>query len=117
MAFGTPGGDGQDQWTLQYFLNQVEFGMNIQKAIDAPTVTSLHFPSSFYPRDAYPGRVVVESRVPEAVRKELENRGHEVIATGPWTNGKVMGVSIDTKRGLMSGGASPRRHSGYAIGW
>ena len=91
--------------------------MNIQKAIDAPTVTSLHFPSSFYPRDAYPGRVVVESRVPEAVRKELENRGHEVIATGPWTNGKVMGVSIDTKRGLMSGGASPRRHSGYAIGW
>jgi gamma-glutamyltranspeptidase/glutathione hydrolase len=117
MAFGTPGGDGQDQWTLQYFLNQVEFGMNIQEAIDAPTVTSLHFPSSFYPRDAYPGRVVVESRVPEAVRNELENRGHEVIATGPWTNGKVMGVSVDTKRGLISGGASPRRHSAYAIGW
>ena len=44
MAFGTPGGDGQDQWTLQFFINQVDFGMNIQEAIDAPTVTSMPLP-------------------------------------------------------------------------
>ena len=117
MAFGTPGGDGQDQWTLQFFLNQIEFGMNIQEAIDAPTVTSLHFPSSFYPRDSYPGRVVVESRVPGKVRSELQKRGHEVTVAGPWTNGKVMGIAIDRGKGLISGGASPRRHVAYAIGW
>ncbi len=54
MVFGTPGGDSQDQWTLQFFLNVVDFGMNVQEAIDAPTVHTTHFPSSFYPRDAYP---------------------------------------------------------------
>ena len=117
MAFGTPGGDGQDQWTLQFFINQVDFGMNIQEAIDAPTVTSMHFPSSFYPRDSHPGRVVAESRIPAEVISELERRGHEVLVTGPWTNGKVMGVRLELDRGLISGGVSPRRSVGYAIGW
>ena len=63
MVFGTPGGDGQEQWLLQFFLNYVEFGMNLQEALDAPTLYSVHFPSSFYPRRAYPGRVVAESRL------------------------------------------------------
>ena len=52
MALGTPGGDNQDQWTLQFFLNYIDFGMNIQEALDAPSVHSVHFPSSFYPRPA-----------------------------------------------------------------
>ena len=56
MVFGTPGGDAQEQWTSQFFLNYVDFGMDIQEALDAPTVHSTHFPSSFYPRPAYPGR-------------------------------------------------------------
>ncbi|MCH8155487.1 MAG: gamma-glutamyltransferase, partial [Proteobacteria bacterium] len=64
MVFGTPGGDAQEQWTSQFFLNYVDFGMDIQEALDAPTVHTNHFPSSFYPRPAYPGRVVAESRIP-----------------------------------------------------
>ena len=78
MAFGTPGGDGQDQWTLQFFLNYVEFGMDLQQALDAPTVHTAHFPSSFYPRNAYPGRVDAESRIPHETLTELRRRGHDV---------------------------------------
>lgn len=117
MAFGTPGGDGQDQWTVQFFLNYVDFGMDIQAATDAPTFHSLHFPSSFYPRTAYPARLVVEDRISPAVREELARRGHEVVLTEGWANGKVMGIRYDTERGVILGGASPRRNLGYALGW
>ena len=71
MVFGTPGGDMQDQWTLQFFLNVVDFGMGLQEAVDAPTFHSMHFPSSFYPRAAYPKRLVVEGRISEETRAEL----------------------------------------------
>ena len=54
MAFGTPGGDSQEQWTIQFFLNHVEFGMDLQEALDAPTVHTTHFPSSFYPAPRLP---------------------------------------------------------------
>jgi gamma-glutamyltranspeptidase/glutathione hydrolase len=117
MVFGTPGGDSQDQWTLQFFLNYVDFGMDIQEALDAPTVHSAHFPSSFYPREAYPGRVVVEGRIPQEVIAELERRGHEVVVTGDWVNGKVMGIRYDQARGLILGGVSPRGNIGYTLGW
>jgi len=117
MVFGTPGGDCQDQWTLQFFLNYVDFGMDLQAALDAPTVHTAHFPSSFYPREAYPGRVVVEGRIPREVIAELERRGHEVVVTGDWANGKVMGIRYDRARGVILGGASPRGKIGYALGW
>lgn len=117
MVFGTPGGDQQDQWTLQFFLNLVHFDMNVQQAIDAPTVHSQHFPSSFYPRAQHPGRMVVEQRIDEAVRDQLKRRGHDVLVTGPWSNGRVLGIRIDPDRGLIFGGASPRGETGYAIGW
>jgi gamma-glutamyltranspeptidase/glutathione hydrolase len=117
MVFGTPGGDQQDQWTLQFFLNLVDFGMDLQAALDAPTVHSMHFPSSFYPRAAHPGRLVVEGRIPEAVRTELARRGHEVVVTGDWANGRVLGIRCDPLRRLIWGGASPRNETGYAIGW
>lgn len=117
MVFGTPGGDGQDQWTLQFFLNCVDFGMNIQEALDAPTVHSVHFPSSFYPRDAYPGRMMAEGRIPREVITELERRGHEVVVTDGWVNGKVMGIRYDKARGVILGGVSPRGNIGYALGW
>ena len=117
MAFGTPGGDCQDQWTLQFFLNYVDFGMNIQQATDAPTVHSEHFPSSFYPREAHPGRVVVEGRISQEIITELERRGHEVVVTGDWVNGKVMGIRYDRARGVIQGGVSPRGQIGYALGW
>jgi len=117
MVFGTPGGDCQDQWTLQFFLNYVDFDMNIQEALDAPTVHSVHFPSSFYPREAYPGRVVVEGRIPQQVIVELERRGHEVVVTDDWVNGKVMGIRYDKAHSIILGGVSPRGHIGYALGW
>jgi gamma-glutamyltranspeptidase/glutathione hydrolase len=117
LVFGTPGGDGQDQWTVQFLLNVVEFGMNLQQAIDAPTVHSVHFPSSFYPRPAYPGRMVAENRVAPEVLAELERRGHEVERTGGWANGKVTAVQYDGERGVIMGAASPRRTLGYAFGW
>ena len=117
MVFGTPGGDCQDQWTLQFFLNYVDFGMSIQEALDAPSVHSAHFPSSFYPREAYPGRMVAEARVPRAVIEELERRGHEVVVAGGWVHGKVMGIRYDKARGVIMGGASPKGTIAYALGW
>jgi gamma-glutamyltranspeptidase/glutathione hydrolase len=116
LVFGTPGGDQQDQWTLQFFLNHVDFGMNLQAAIDEPTFHSLHFPSSFYPHDAKAGGLVVEGRIPEATRKELEARGHKVQTTGDWSNGKVMAVELG-KNGVISGAVSPRGQIGYVMGW
>lgn len=117
MVFGTPGGDQQDQWTLQFFLNVVEFGMGIQEALDAPTFHTQHFPSSFYPRAQHPGLVLVEGRIPEPVREELRRRGHTVTAVGDWANGRVLGIRTDPRRGLIFGGASPRLETGYAMGW
>jgi gamma-glutamyltranspeptidase / glutathione hydrolase len=117
MVFGTPGGDSQDQWTLQFFLNYVDFGMNIQEALDAPTVHSLHFPSSFYPREAYPGRMEAENRIAPEVIAELRRRGHEVIVTTGWSHGKCMGIRFDRERGVILGGAAPKGNVAYAIGW
>ncbi len=117
MVFGTPGGDQQDQWTLQFFLNVADWGMGIQEALDAPTFHSQHFPSSFYPRAQYPGRLEVEARIPLAVRAELERRGHEIVEVGDWANGRVLAIRADRERGLIFGGASPRGETAYAIGW
>jgi gamma-glutamyltranspeptidase/glutathione hydrolase len=116
MVFGTPGGDQQDQWTLQFFLNFVDFGMGLQEAIDAANFHTEHFPSSFYPRKAKPGSVVVESRIPETTRKELEARGHKVTATGPWSNGLVMAAHLGPRPGVLSAGVSPRGMIGYVTG-
>jgi gamma-glutamyltranspeptidase/glutathione hydrolase len=117
MAFGTPGGDTQDQVTLQYFLNVVDFGLNEQAALDAPVFYSTHFPSSFYPRKAYPGELVVEGRIAKETVTELEKRGHTVKVTADWEVGKAMGITIDEETGVISGGCSPRRQIGYALGW
>src|SRR5262249_16517937 len=76
-----------------------------------------HFPSSFYPRSAFPKRLIVEGRIPPEVRDELVRRGHEVVVTGDWANGRVLGIRFDRARGLIFGGASPRNETGYAVGW
>jgi gamma-glutamyltranspeptidase/glutathione hydrolase len=116
MVFGTPGGDQQDQWTLEFFLNYVDFDMNLQQAIDAPTFHSIHFPSSFYPHDAKAGGLVVEGRISEATINELRARGHKVQKAGNWANGKVMAVRVDQKNGVLSGAVSPRGQIGYVSG-
>ena len=98
-------------------MNYVDFGMNLQEALDAATVHSVHFPSSFYPRIGYPGRVITESRIPAGVTNELAQKGHEVVSTGGWSNGKVMGIRYDKARGVIMGAVSAKGNIGYAIGW
>ena len=115
MVFGTPGGDQQDQWTNQFFLNLVHFGMDVQQALDAPTFHTQHFPSSFYPRAQHPGQVVLEDPIPDSVRNDLAQRGHEIQVVPTWSNGRVLGIR--TEGGLIFGGASPRRETAYAMGW
>ena len=108
MAFGTPGGDQQDQWTLQFFLNVVDFGMDVQDAIEAPRFSTAHFPTSFYPHDAVPGLVRVEDRISEAVRDELRARGHTLQVNPAWTEGDVLGIRVDAAHGILRGGADLR---------
>jgi gamma-glutamyltranspeptidase/glutathione hydrolase len=117
LAFGTQGGDAQDQWTLQFFLNVVEFGMNLQEALDAPCVHSEHFPSSFYPRQAAPRLVSVEGRIPVEVRNELERRGHIIEVPGDWVHGRVLAAGFDLVNGGLQAAASPRQAIAYAMGW
>jgi gamma-glutamyltranspeptidase/glutathione hydrolase len=114
LAFGTPGGDQQDQWTLGFFLNHVHFGMNLQQAIDFPAFHSAHFPSSFYPRDAHPGRLDVESRVGDEAVAELCRRGHDVQVQPPWSLGRISAVA--RRGGMLYAAANPRGMQGYAVG-
>jgi gamma-glutamyltranspeptidase/glutathione hydrolase len=115
LAFGSPGGDSQDQWALQFLLNVMEFGMSPQEAAEAPTFCTGHVPSSFYPRRAEPGVLYVEGRIPDAVRMGLQNRGHIVKVSGNWSSQNVLAAMSDG--GLLSAAASPRMETGYAIGW
>ena len=116
IAFGTPGGDQQDQWSLHFLLNLVDFGFaDLQAAIDAPTVHSEHWPESFYPRLANPGLVDAETRIEEGVLAELERRGHRVRRSGAWRHGRVMAASYRPDDGLCEAAASPRSNVAYAI--
>lgn len=117
MVFGTPGGDNQDQWTLQFFLNHVDFGMNIQLSLDQPTIHINHMPGSFWPHKVYPGRVHAEPRIPTDTLEELRDRGHEIIVSKPWSHGRCLAIRYNPDTGVMYGGASPRRAEAYAIGW
>jgi gamma-glutamyltranspeptidase/glutathione hydrolase len=115
LAFGTPGGDQQDQWSLVFLLSHLHHGMNLQEAIDAPTFHTTHFPSSFYPRQADPGHIEVESRVGEDTLRELRRRGHDVGVADPWSLGRLCAVSR-TPDGVLRAGANPRGMQGYAAG-
>jgi gamma-glutamyltranspeptidase / glutathione hydrolase len=114
LAFGTPGGDQQDQWTLHFFLNHVVFGMNLQQAIDFPAFHSAHMPSSFYPRESYPLRLDVEERVGPSVIDELRRRGHDVHVQPPWSLGRISAVA--RRNGMLYAAANPRGMQGYAVG-
>jgi len=114
LAWGSPGGDQQDQWTTQFFLRHVHGKFNLQEAIDAPAWHSEHFPISFWPRTARPGVLVVESRVPTESRKELEKRGHMVEVGPAWSEGRLTAASRDGRR--RKAAANPRGMQGYAAG-
>jgi len=114
LAWGTPGGDQQDQWTTQFFLRHVHAGMNLQEAIDAPAWHSEHFPISFWPRTARPGVLQIEKRVPKETRDELARRGHIVEVEPEWSEGRLTAASKDGLRRRAA--ANPRGMQGYAAG-
>jgi gamma-glutamyltranspeptidase/glutathione hydrolase len=114
LAWGSPGGDQQDQWITQFFLRHVHAKMNLQESIDAPAWHTEHFLSSFWPRTARPGVIVVENRVPKATRDELERRGHKVEVGPDWSEGRLTAASKDGKR--RKAAANPRGMQGYAAG-
>ncbi len=115
MAFGTPGGDQQDQWPVSFLLDLLDFGVrDLQQAIDAPTLHSLHMPSSFHPRLAQLGVVAVEDRIPEDILRALEARGHRIVRSGPWHHGRVLAATFDPDSGLCEAAASPRFQVAYA---
>jgi len=121
MAFGTPGGDQQDQWQLHFFLAvalraQVRGGLDLQGAIDAPNWHNDGFPGSFFPRGMRPGSVTVESRMGAAVVGELRRRGHDVTVGDPWSEGRLCAVARDPGTGILSAAANPRGMQGYAVG-
>jgi gamma-glutamyltranspeptidase / glutathione hydrolase len=118
LAFGTPGGDQQDQWQAVFFAALVQADLrgelNLQAVIDAPMFHSTHFPSSFYPRDAHPAEVVVEDRLPAVVVADLEARGHRIVRAGEWSLGRL---SVVAREGdLLRAAANPRAVQGYAAG-
>jgi gamma-glutamyltranspeptidase/glutathione hydrolase len=114
LAWGTPGGDQQDQWIPQFFLRHVHAGMNLQEAIDAPAWHTEHFPSSFWPRTSRPGVIVVEGRTPQATIDELRRRGHIVEIGDAWSEGRLTAASRDGIR--LRAAANPRGMQGYAAG-
>jgi gamma-glutamyltranspeptidase/glutathione hydrolase len=114
LAWGSPGGDQQDQWTTQFFLRHVHAGMNLQQAIDAPAWHSEHFPISFWPRTARPGVLVVENRVPGKTVDTLRARGHLVEIGPDWSEGRLTAASKLGRRRRAA--ANPRGMQGYAAG-
>ncbi|MCA1702959.1 MAG: gamma-glutamyltransferase family protein [Actinobacteria bacterium] len=115
LVFGTPGGDTQDQWSLNMFLNHAILGMDLQQAIDAPNWHTNHFPSSFYPRLANPGQIEIESRAGQVVITELRRRGHEVVVAEPWSLGRLCAAAREPG-GVLKAAANPRGMQGYAAG-
>jgi gamma-glutamyltranspeptidase/glutathione hydrolase len=118
MAFGTPGGDQQEQWSLLLFLHHVHHGMNLQQAIDCPAFHTEHMPSSFWPRQAKPGRVQLEGRFPPATVAALRQRGHDVGVGEDWSEGRLSACAAErTAEGVvLKAGANPRGMQGYAVG-
>jgi len=114
LAFGTPGGDQQDQWSLVFFLHHVDFGLDLQAAIDAPCFHTNHFPSSFYPRSAFPRQIELERRFDAETLADLRARGHDVVVRDDWSLGRVSAAGREN--GQLKAGANPRGMQGYAVG-
>jgi gamma-glutamyltranspeptidase/glutathione hydrolase len=114
LAFGTPGGDCQDQWALIFFLAHTVFDIDLQAAIDAASFHTDHFPSSFYPRQMRPRSLSIEARYDDAVIAELRERGHAVEVKDAWSLGRVSAAGREN--GLLKAAANARGMQGYAAG-
>jgi len=117
LAISTPGGDSQDQQILNVLLEILVFGRDVQEAIEAPRVNSLHPFGSFDNHPSEPGVLEIEDRVPQAVRDALTARGHKlrVLPAYGMSTG-VVAVGVDPRSGTLRGGADVRRER-YIFGW
>jgi len=116
MITGSPGGDDQVMVTMQTLVNVIDFGMNVQQAIEAPRWSTSSFPSSPFPHTMVPGAMAVEERIPETTQKELIARGHKLRVAPPWSLASSAAIIIDRKTGVLSAGADPRVEA-YAWAW
>jgi gamma-glutamyltranspeptidase / glutathione hydrolase len=114
LAWGTPGGDHQEQWALHVFLRRLERGLNLQEAIDAPEFGSDHLISSFYPRGFRRGSLELEGRFAPEIVEGLRARGHRVSIAPDWSLGRV--TAVQSADGELRAAANPRGLQGYAIG-
>jgi gamma-glutamyltranspeptidase / glutathione hydrolase len=112
LAYGTPGGDQQEQWALHAFIRHVERGLDLQAAIDAPEWHTDHLIASFDPRGFAPRSLAVESRFGEGVIADLRRRGHEVTVADAWSLGRVSAVKREN--GQIVAASNPRGMQGYA---
>lgn len=115
LVFGTPGGDQQDQWQLIWFLRFVHFGLGLQEGMDAPLFHSMHFQSSFYPRETRPGELMIEPAMGADVIADLRARGHKVAVAEPWTVGRLT-AALREADGTLRAAATPRLMQAYAVG-
>ena len=115
LSFAVQGGDAQDQNLLQFFLNVVEFDMNVQQAVEAGNVNSYQMHSSFGTQRSEPGRLVVRADTPFRVMRELRRMGYEV-ETWEKTSGPITAIHFDRQHGTMWGGASDFGDD-YGIAW
>jgi gamma-glutamyltranspeptidase / glutathione hydrolase len=113
LAWGTPGGDQQEQWTIHVLLRHVDRGLDLQAAIDAPEWHTDHLISSFYPRQVTLRSLAVEERFGEAAVADLRRRGHDVTVEAPWSLGRVSAVQLED--GQIRAAANARGMQGYAI--
>ncbi|MGH9720562.1 MAG: gamma-glutamyltransferase [Bryobacteraceae bacterium] len=116
LVTGSPGGDDQCMRTMQTLLNIVDFGMNVQQAIEAPRWSTKGFPASPFPHTMHPGDLEVEGRVNQATRASLIRKGHKVSVVGPWTLNLTGAILSDAATGVLHTGADPRS-PGYALAW
>ncbi len=108
MTFGTMGGDQQEQWSLQFILYREAFGMTIQEAIEAPKLSSDHFPGFFAPHDHAPKHVRIEARFGAKAIDELRRRGHAIEVAPDWTEGFISAAQLDEETRLLEAGCDPR---------
>jgi gamma-glutamyltranspeptidase/glutathione hydrolase len=115
LSFAVQGGDTQDQNLLQFFLNVVEFGMNVQQACEAPNITSYQMHDSFGDHKTFPGKLDVNEKVPTAIRERLEAMGY-VLAVKKYTSGPINAIYFDRVHGTFWGGSSNYGED-YGIAW
>jgi gamma-glutamyltranspeptidase/glutathione hydrolase len=115
LSFAVQGGDTQDQNLLQFFLNVVEFGMNVQEAAEAANFNTFHLRDSFGDHESRPGELLVNDAVPDWVRAELRSKGYR-LRFGDRTSGPINAIYFDWKHGTFWGGSSDHGED-YGIAW